>query len=155
MAIEPTASAANIKNSLKKYLVDELATGAGHTITFDTNLLDPNLHDEKTEQWYVAHFGSSIRSGLSSQILQLYCCTRRDAEGSNLVQLADTAFEFLMDADQVDGKRRVPFFDTSGAEWSALGQLVVDRIDDSDEFDGPDDTKYRILACQIRWVAKA
>jgi hypothetical protein len=155
MAIEPTASSKNVKDSLKKYFIDAFATALGYTITFDTNLLDPNLHDEKTEAWYVAHFGSSFRSGLSSQMVQLYCCTRRDAEGDNLVQLADDAFEKLTDASQVDGKRRITFYNSLPETWVSIGQLLVDRIDDSDEFDGPDDTKYRILACQIQWVAKA
>jgi hypothetical protein len=155
MAIEPTASLKNIKDSLKKYIIDEFVTNLGYKVTFDTNLLDPNLHDEKTKQWFVAHFGSSLRSGLSVQMLQLYCCTRKDVEGDNLIQLADDAFEKLTDSTQVDAKRRIDFYDSSGEQWSSLGQLIVGRIDDSDEFDGPDDTKYRILSCQIRWVAKA
>lgn len=153
MAIEPTVSAVNVEGSLKRYFVDELETGLGHNLTFDISLLDPDLQDATITSWFVINFGSSVKEGFSNQVVEIYCCTRKDPEGYKLSELTDDVYEKLIDTSKVDGKRRITFY--SVMDWTAIGSLVVERINDSGKINAPDGTKYRMLTCQIIWVARA
>ena len=41
------------------------------------------------------------------------------------------------------------------SDWSALGSLLVQEISETAQMDAPDETKFKVLSCRIRWVAVA
>lgn len=157
--MDSTAKAEFIKDSLIKFFKDALTS---YRVTFDISLLDPNLGDAFIDKWFVIDFGDMKRAGLSYHVIRVFCCTRQDNEGRKLVQLTDAAFDALTDDSQEDGRRRVQLYDSSsGPEdpggWVAVSgiKLMVQRIIDGPEISGPDRTKYKILSCELQWVAKA
>jgi hypothetical protein len=153
MALDPTANETCVRESIKKLLIDELVTAQGETVTFDASLSEPNLADVNTSQWVTAHFGGMHRIGLADLSLELYCCTRGDNEGIRLAALADKVFDIMTDATKPDGKRRITLYDPS--DWSAQGSLLVQEISESAQMDAPDETKFKVLSCRIRWAAVA
>jgi hypothetical protein len=153
MALDPTANETYIRESIKKYLVDELVTARALELTFDASLSEPNLADVTTGMWVAAHFGPLHRIGLADLDLALYCCTRGDNEGINLAALSDSVFDVMTDATQPDGKRRITLYNPNN--WTALGSLLVQEVSESAQMDAPDETKFKIHSCRIRWVAVA
>jgi len=153
--MDPTASEANVVNSIKKYLIDTLETGAGKKIAFDAGLADPYLHDKSITAWISVQFGSLGRQGLSMQMVDLFCGTRKDSEGVALAGLSDTVFAALVDDTQPDGRRRIPLYDTASLPWSQIGTMTVSEIHEGRRMEGPDETKFKPLTCTIMWVAKA
>lgn len=153
MAIDPTTNESFIRESIKKYLIDELVTARSEEVTFDASLAEPNLADVTTNQWVAAHFGPMHRIGLADFELALYVCTRGDNEGIRLAALSDVVFDIMTDMTKSDGKRRLDLYDPS--DWSIQGSLLVKEISETAQMDAPDETKFKVLSCRIVWVAVA
>jgi len=154
MTLHGTASEKNIRKSLRRYLVDALVTAKSRAVTFDTSGLytTPDLQAKTTDKWYVIKIGRMVRSGLSELHVEIYCCTRGDKEGDKLAELSDDAFEVMTDPDMEDGRRRITLYDATPTE---IGKLLVQKILDGEEFSAADKTKYKVLTCVCKWVAKA
>ncbi len=157
MTLDPTARLANVKDSLKKYFVDSLYTGEEIPLTFDKGLsTPPTLQGTAVNQWVSINFGLLDMETLSTLLLNIFCCTRGDAEGFRLAQLRDKVMGYLTDTDQSDGMRRIAFYRSraSGA-WTLLaGGFMVQDVTESGELEAPDETKYRILTAKLRFASK-
>ena len=157
MALDPTARLANVKDSLKKYFVDSLYTGEEIPLTFDKGLATPpTLQGTAVDRWVSINFGLLDMEALSTLLLNIFCCTRGDAEGFRLAQLRDTVMGYLTDTDQSDSMKRIPFYRSraSGA-WTLLaGGFMVQDVTESGELEAPDETKYRILTAKFRFASK-
>ena len=90
---------------------------------------------------------------MSDLTLDIVCATRGDHDGENLSGLSDIVFSVMTDDSKIDGKRRIPFYNKS--THTVFGALLVQEIRDGAEGDAPDRTKFKVLNCRIRWVAKA
>lgn len=156
MALDPTARLANVKDSLKKYFVDSLHTGEGIALTFDKSLSTPKLQGISVNQWVSINFGLVEMETLSTLLLNIYCCTRSDAEGFRLCQLRDKVMGYLTDTEQSDGMQRIPFYRSrASGNWTLLaGGFVVQEVTESGELEAPDETKYRILTVKLRFASK-
>ena len=152
MTLDATAKESNLKSSLTKYFVDTLETAGGYHLMFDTGLSTPDLSRKKVDRWFVVAIGDSQVSGLSSVNLDIFCCTRRDPEGVSLSAMSDVAFDAVTDTAQPDGRRRIVLYDNLS---SSVGALLVQKIIKSKEMEGPEGTKFKILTCNLQWVAKA
>jgi len=155
MTVDATARRANVKDSIKKFFVDNLYTVAGVHLSFDTSLATPKISGRELDRWIVVRFGSmDLNDG--SLILHVYCCTRKDNEGFRLAQLTDTVMDYLTDSTEYDGIRRVPLYRSRqvGA-WSLLdGGFMILVQQESEELDADDRTKYIAIDTIWRWGTK-
>lgn len=151
MALDDTASEVNIFNSIRKYLVDSLETAEGKELSFDISLNDPDLHDATTTEWVTVNLGKMNRFGMAQLLLDIYCCTRSDNEGDNNAALVDLVVGYMTDNTKPDGKRRITIYNQSDVE---VGVMFVQDIIEGARSPAPDGTKYKVLSCRLRWVAK-
>lgn len=157
MTLDPTARQANIKDSLKKFFLDSLETGAGRALTFDKALSAPDIQGKAVDRWYSIKLGQMIVETLSDILVELYCCTRKDNEGYKLAQLRDTAFEYLSvdPAATADGTKRIDFYQSSPTvAWTKIGGLVIVSIVESGELEAPEETKYKVLTIRLKTASK-
>ena len=158
MTLHATARLANIKDSLKRYFLDELYTAKGIDVLFDKTVSDPDLESIDSHKWVSIVIGSTDIKLLSDILIYVHCCTRKDNEGFKLMQLRDTVFEILsVDPDTAtDNFKRIPFYQSApiAANWTLLGSLVVQDIIESEDLMAGDGTKYRILTVRLRAPAK-
>ena len=152
MALDDTAKEVNILNSIRKYLVDSLETTEEKELSFDISLNNPDLHDPTTTEWVTVNFGKMNRFGMAQLLLDIYCCTRSDNEGDNNAALSDLVFDYMTDNLMPDGKKRIPIYNQSDAE---VGVMFVQDIIEGERAPAPDGTKYKVLSCRLRWIAKA
>ncbi|MDY0324789.1 MAG: hypothetical protein RBQ87_01280 [Candidatus Cloacimonadaceae bacterium] len=150
--MDQTASEKNIRYSLRRFLTDEIETANGKSISFDTALVDPALHEKTVAEWIVVKLGPLARGGMSEVSVELVCATRGDHEGIKLSELSDIVFATMTDDTKEDGKRRIPFYNSS---LQIIGALLVQDVKDGGDMSAPDRTKFKIINCRIRWVAKA
>jgi hypothetical protein len=156
MGLDPTARESNLRDSLKKYFVDNIYKTHGIALRmFDKNLGTPATQNKSIDQWVSISMGSKTRDIVSSLVLDIYCNTRKDAEGFKLSQLTDTVYQYLVDTTQTDRLRRIPFYQSKpkGTDWVLLGALIVTDIIESDDIEGEDKTKFKILTVSLRWPA--
>ena len=153
MTVDVSAKRANIRMSVKKYLDDTLVTAAAIPLFFDKGFAFADT-DEMTE-WISVIFRKMSRGGLSDFYMDIVCATRGDAEGDRLSELSDIVFNVLTDSTMPDGKRRIDLYDVEQTPWATFGTLLVADVIDSDEMPAADNTKYLMLTCRMRWIAKA
>lgn len=155
MALDSTAREANVRDSIKKYLVDSLATIEGISLGFDVSLSVPDTVSRHTIRWVSCDFGPIDRETLSSAVIDIYCCTRNDSEGFRLAQLVDTVLGYLTDINSTDGMKKITFYRSSASEtWTSIGGLVVQEIIESGQMIGPDETKFKVLNVKWRFASK-
>lgn len=154
MALDPTAREANIRDSLKKYFVDNLHPQ--YHLMFDKGLSTPQLSGTPgpTDKWISINFGFMDRGNLSEHMLTIYCCTRKDNEGFKLAQLSDTVMGFLSDTTKTDSMARITLYKTNVQPWTVIGGIVVQEVIESEQYESDDETKYKILNARLRWSAK-
>jgi hypothetical protein len=156
MALDPTARESNVRDSVKKYFVDNLYTLEGIDLTFDKTLATPPVSQGiATHRWVAVKFSSMNFNYFSEIYMDVICCTRQDSEGYKLAQLRDTVMGYLTDIDPSDGMRRIPFYRSraTGA-WTSLGALLVQDISESMQMMLEDETKYKILTVRLRVASK-
>ena len=161
MTLDPTLREANIRDSVVKYFVDNINTTSGVPLTFDKSLSVPKVTGKQASQvdrWVNIDFGTLITDILSSQVLQIYVCTRKDNEGFRLAQLRDTVFGYLFDSDDtyLNGMR-IPFYksDSRGHSfWTLIGAFMVQDVDEGPRMEAGDETKFKILTVRLRFASK-
>ena len=151
MALDDSAKEVNVFSSIRKYLVDALEVSGGMDLSFDISMNDPNLHDPATTGWVTVNFGKMSRFGMAELNLDIYACTRKDNEGDANAALSDAIVECMTDISKPDGKRRIPVYNSSGVE---VGVMFVQDIAEGERVTSPDGTKFKILTCRLRWIAK-
>ena len=157
MSLDPTAREANIRDSVKKYFVDNIARTEGLGLTFDRSLAEPVIQGDTggVDKWVSINYGYLDPDALASMMLTIYCCTRSDAEGFKLAQLRDKVMGYLTDTTQTDGMRRITFYRSYESQaWDVIGALLVQLDPESDQFEAEDGTKYKMLNVRLRWAAK-
>ena len=93
-----SAKESNIRDSIKRYWIDNLYTTEGVQLTFDRYLSTPSIQGHTVDKWVSINFGEMELSSLSTHMLNIYCCTRSDGEGFKLAQLRDKTYKYLTDA---------------------------------------------------------
>jgi hypothetical protein len=155
MALDPTAREANLRDSIKKYMVDNLATIESLNLSFDSTLATPLLSDKSVDKWVIVNFGSMHRGDMSMTTLEIFCCTRKDNEGFKLAQLVDTVMGYLTVSTGDDSTCRIPFYRSYPSQpWENIGGIVVQDIFESEQLLAEDDTKYKILTVVLRFASK-
>jgi len=154
--LDSTAKESNIRDSLKKYFVDSLYTAEGVQVTFDRYLSTPNVQSKAVDRWVSINFGGMELSELSSHMINIYCCARKDGEGFKLAQLRDKVYKYLTDNTMPDGMARIAFYRSrADGNWTQLdGGFIVTDVIESQQFEADDGTKYKILTVNLRFSSK-
>lgn len=155
MALDQTAREANVRDSLRKYLVDSLYTAQGVELLFDTTLSTPNVRDLTVDRWITIKMGDIDMRTMADLFVDFYCNARKDSEGMKLAQLRDKLLGVLVDNTQSDGMARITLYRSRevGA-WTEIGGMVVQEVHESEELLADDQTKYKLVTARIRWGTK-
>ena len=154
MALDPTALEANVRDSLKRYFVENIATTEGIPITFDRGLAPPTSQGIEADKWVAVMIGLLERDTLSYLLVDVFCCTRQDNEGFALARICDTVMGYLTDPDIPP--KRIPFYQSyPDKDWELIGALCVTGIKET-TVSPPlaDDTKSRQLSMVIRFASR-
>jgi len=155
MALDPTARESNFKDSIKKYLVDSLATTEGLNVSFDKTLSTPYLQTVTMQKWVMVNWGPFIRGTLSDAVIDIVCCVRKDNEGFLLAQLVDKVMGYLTDVDATHGMKTITFYRSfQSSPWTVIGGLLVWDIMETGTLEAPDSTKYKILSVRFKFASK-
>jgi len=155
MSLNGTIREANVRDSIKKFMVDNIYTTEGIHITFDKSMSDPpTVQGKVVNRWVVVNWGPMVREPFASISIDVICATRKDNEGFKLAQLTDTVVGYLSDSETTDGLKRIILYRSRAVgAWDTLGSMLVHSIEDSGQIDAPDGTKYRILTVVLVWAA--
>jgi len=156
MSIDPTVSEFFFRSSIKKYFIDSLVSIEGLIVIFDQTILYENVQSYDVDQWVVVNFGVFARDLLSTNILDINCCTRMDAEGVQLSKLTDTVVGYLTDISTTDTMRRIALYDTSATDptlWTTVGSMLVHDFRESPQQSTPDHTKTKNIITALKWGA--
>jgi hypothetical protein len=156
MSLDPSARESNIRDSIKRHFVDNIAVAEGIELTFDKALSTPNLQGKAVNRWVSVSMGDIAISDMSSVVIEVFCCTRQDSEGFRLAQLRDTVMGYLTDTSVTDGMKRIVFYRSKPlvADWEIIGGILVQDITESRQIEANDDTKFKILTCVLRLASK-
>lgn len=157
MALDPSSREANVRDSIKKYFVDNLYKTESIELTFDIGLDTPHIQDPNSpiDKWVSVNFGEFNFDNLSEYNLQVFCCSRNDPEGFKLAQLRDKVMGYLTDGTKTDGLARISFYRSYASQaWELLGALLVFVEQESKQMIGPDGTKYKLIPVTLKWGAK-
>jgi len=155
MSLDATARLSNVMDSLKKYFFDSLYTTEGKEVMFDKSLSTPDLADKSIDRWVVINFGALDMGTLSEFYLNIFVCSRNDAESFKNAQLRDVVMSYLSDTTTTDGMRRIPLYQSSATvAWTLIGAFVVQEVTEGPLFEAEDMTKYRQLTVRLRWASK-
>ena len=157
MVLDPTAREANYKDSIKKYLIDNLVTIESLDITFDPRMYDPQTFINKNrslKKWVAIKFGSLYRDDMSQALLEIRPCTRGDNEGFQLSQLCDKIIGYFSDTTG-DGIKRITFYRSYPTiPWVSIGGIVVQDIHESQELQADDETLFKVITIVLRFASK-
>jgi hypothetical protein len=155
MSLDASARESNLRDSLKKFFVDNLTTANGIAVTFDKALNAPVFQDKTVDRWVSITLGPVSLDTMSDIIFEIYICTRRDNEGYRLSQLRDTVMGYLVDSTKEDGKARIDFYQSSySGAWVLLGKLLVWDILPSGDMVASDETKFKVLTVILKVAMK-
>jgi hypothetical protein len=155
MSLDASARESNLRDSIKKFFVDNIQTTEGVAVTFDKALNAPLITGKEVDKWVSITFGPITLDTMSDVIFEIYCCTRRDNEGYKLSQLRDKVMGYLIDYDMADGKKRIDFYQSSySGAWTLLGKLLVWEILPSGDMLAADETKFKVLTVILKVAMK-
>lgn len=155
MALDSTAREANLRDSVKKFFVDNINRAEGVHLTFDKALAVPAVQGIEVNRWVSVNFGQMDMSDtVSMHLVHAYCCTRQDSEGFKLAQLRDKVVGYLTDDTADDGIRRIPLYKSNVTPWVQVGALMVFLDTESASLYATDDTKYKMIPFRLLWAAK-
>jgi hypothetical protein len=153
MALDPTARESNVRDSLKKYFFDTIETVKGYPVTYDISLTAPRIAGRDCDRWVTIDFGDIEMDSLSSHMIRLFVCSRKDPEARTLLQMRDNIMGYLTDNTQTDGSGRITLYKTNENPWTEIGSMVVVLDPESQVILGADNTKYKIINIQVKWGA--
>jgi len=155
MSLDATAREANIRDSIKRYFVTNLYDTEGLEVMFDKSLSTPDLTDKSVDKWVVINFGAMVLGSSSELYLNIFACSRKDAEGFKLAQTRDKVMGYLSDTTKTDCMARIPFYRSSATEaWTLIGALVVQEVTEGPQIEAEDMTKFKQLTVRLFWSAK-
>ncbi len=153
MTLPGQSRSANIKDSWKKYLNTNIKS-ANVAVIFDNMLKQPKIQGRPMERWVGCKIGQFIAGTIAEQVIEVWCCTRRDSEGYKCAQLRDTVYGLLTDSEDVF--KRIPLYRSHPTEaWTVIGQMLIRKewIIESGENEGEDNTKIRKMTIKTRFAS--
>jgi hypothetical protein len=156
MALDATARETNFKDSIKKYIVDNMWTIEKVPVSFDPALANPKIpNNYQLTTWINVRFGDLYRDDLSRANIEIRCCTRQDNEGYKLAQLTDKVLGYFTTTSG-DGIKRITFYRSypSPTPWQVIGGIVVQDVIESGVYKAEDETNYKVINIVLRFASK-
>ncbi len=155
MSLDATVREANLRDSVKKYFVDNLYTTEGVQVTFDRGLSTPKVQGTEVDRWVAISFGEMEIGTLSSVLITIFCCTKMDSEGFKLAQLRDKVVGYLVSDTATDGHAKISLYRSHASEaWVKVGGMVICLESESPTMEAEDNTKIKAITITLRWGAK-
>lgn len=152
MALDGTLKESNVRDSIKKFFVDNIETIEGVPITFDTGLSTPAMQELSVLEWVAIQFGSFDLDNLASVFLEIYCCTKQDPEYSRLALLRDKVMGYLVDTSQTDCLKRIDLYQSHpSSAWTRLTSMIVLLDPEGPQLTAPDGTKFKVINARLKW----
>ena len=151
MTLDPTTRESNVKDSVKKFFIDNIYKTGYALVTFDKSLSSPKVQGQTiVAKWVSINFGSiDTEDALSMCVLEILCCTRSDAEGYQLSHLRDKVVGYLEESG------RIPLYRSyEDQAWEELGAMMVFIGTESGHLAGPDGTKFKRIPVVLKWGSK-
>lgn len=149
--LDPTLQETLLKRSVRKYFVDNIATAKGKLVFFDRTYFIPKVGTADATDWFMFHFGKIDIDILSRCVLQIYCFSRKDADGELLSELVDIVKDVLFDHDATDGLKKIPYYDGAGNIVTGIVPMVQTIFE---EEVGADGTKFKVISVRLNWGTK-
>lgn len=150
--LDPTLSEACLKNSIKKFFVDNIFTAEGIDIDFDVQYVMPEDVSGEVNKWISIKFGAIEGGTLSRSHIIVNLFTREDTEGVDLAILRDIVLEKITDLNTTDGRVRITLYDLN---WNIIGGIIPSLILESDEAGVlKDGTKWKWLRIDLAWGSR-
>lgn len=156
MALDPTARETNFKDSVKKYIIDNMWTTEKVPVSFDPALGNPRVpNNTELTTWLNVRFGDFYRDDLSRATVEIRCCTRQDNEGFKLAQLTDKVMGYFTTTEGT-GLKSFTFWRSYEAPtpWENIGGIVVQDIIESGVFKAEDESNFKVLYLTLRFASK-
>jgi hypothetical protein len=151
MSLDASKRLSNLKDSVKKWFVDEFKEAQAIPVLFDRTISTPDIPNSKTiNRWVVVNLGGMIPDTMARMTIDVFCCTRSDSEGYMLAQLVDNVVDKLDTADY----RITLYRSRETGSWTEIGKLLVTDIEYTGEGVAPDKTKFYLLVLTVRWGTK-
>src|SRR3972149_9142846 len=153
--LDSTARESNIRDSIKKYFVDNISRIEGIALLFDEYLTTPKVQGIEVDKWVSVMMGEIDLGTLSDITLEIYCCTKKDSEGFKLAQVRDKVIAYLIDTTQTDGFARIPLYRSSATvAWGNIGTMIVQIQSESRQMKAEDNSKFKVITVRLLWAAK-
>jgi hypothetical protein len=156
MALDATARETNFRDSMRRYLFDNLKTVEGYKVFFRQGFTSANIIESKSvDKWIIVTFGSVRLDTMSEAIIEIRPCTRGDTSLFKLAQMVDKIVGYLTPGSG-DGITRIPFYQSAPDvdDWVLLGGIVVSDIDVSGDLVAEDNTNFRVITVRVRFASK-
>ena len=162
MAIDATIREANVKDSLRKYLV-EAARVAGLPIVFDKGMEVPKSSQGQpldVDKWVSIKWGDFFVGSLAVFHFTIFVLSRKDNEGYKLSQTRDKVYDWLLDTSQTDTCPRIKLYRSvpgvAASSWEVIGGMMLQVTNDfGKEYTASDGTKFKYATCRVVWGAVA
>ena len=155
MTLDPTAREANVRDSIKKFFIDNLNRTEGIPIIFDRFLESPKLQGKEVDRWIGVDLGDLDIDTVSEQDLDVYVCTRKDPENFRLSQLRDTVMDYLTPSSDDVCFKTIPFYRSHPTNaWTLIGGFVITKINQTRDMVAEDQTKFKIIYVQMKYASK-
>ena len=155
MTLDATAREANFKDSLKKFIRDNLEISQSIPILFDKGLSSPKVQGREVDQWVAVQLGDCKTAGLMEAQVHFFVCTKKDPEGYKLSQLRDKVLGAFFDPSYPTGSIPVPLYRSHPTQpWVVIGYITPFITWQSELQYGEDESKYKILLFTFKWSAK-
>jgi hypothetical protein len=155
MSLDATAREANLRDSVKKFFVDNLVTAEGVQVTFDRGLSTPKVQGSEVDRWVAIKIGEITLETLSSAIVTIFCCTKMDSEGFKLAQLRDKVVGYLLNDSFPDGSGRITLYRSHASDaWVNVGGIVICLESESPTMEAEDNSKIKAITITLKWSAK-
>lgn len=152
MTLHATLSESCLKYSIKRYFVDNLYTAENIELDFDVKYVDPKDISPTNTKWVSIKFGAIEGGTLSRSHIIVYVCTRKDNEGVDLSNLRDIVMDKIIDENQTDGIKRIPYYDSTPTQIGAMLPILTLEQEEPGVLD--DGTKFKWMRIDLHWGAK-
>lgn len=159
MVLDATARETNFRDSMRKYIFDNVKTVSGYPVFFKqgfTSVFIAEVKENPTlEKWVLCSFGTVRLGTMSDALMEIRPCTRNDVNYFKLAQMVDTILGYLTPGEG-DGSTRITLYQSAPppASWTDIGGILVHDIDVTGDLSADDDTNYRVIAVRLRFASK-
>jgi hypothetical protein len=157
MALDPTARETNFRDSVRKYLYDNLKTVEGYPLYFRQIFTTLDIRSNPSiDKWIVATFGERNLDLVTDAWMELRPCTRDDESFFKLIQITDKILGYLTPGSG-DGITRIPFYKSAEKteDWEYLNSsILVYDVNVSKDLMAEDGTNFRVITIWFKFVSK-